>query len=100
MGPVGFSSMTKNKTLHDLESKIIWQNAKGLERVNIPSAADRYSKYQGIEALPKEKGCTGLFSPSKIVLQDEDFDFPESLNIDFGNFKNDLNFLKLICKRT
>ena len=100
MGPVGFFIHDKkNNTLHDLESKIIWQNAKGLENLNIPSAADRYSKYQGIETLPKEELHWVIPTPSKIVLQDENFDFPESLNIDFGNFKNDHEFLKTYLQK-
>ena len=100
MGPVGFFIHDKkNNTLHDLESKIIWQNAKGLENLNIPSAADRYSKYEGIETLPKEELHWVIPTPSKIVLQDENFDFPESLNIDFGNFKNDHEFLKTYLQK-
>ena len=64
------------RPLINLESKIIWQNAKGLENLNIPSAADRYSKYEGIETLPKEELHWVIPTPSKIVLQDENFDFP------------------------
>ena len=100
MGPVGFFIHDKkNNTLHDLESKIIWQNAKGLENLNLPSATDRYLKYEGIETLPKEELHWVIPTPSKIVLQDENFDFPESLNIDFGNFKNDHEFLKTYLQK-
>ena len=95
MGPVGFFVHDqKNGKFHDLESKIIWQNAKGLESLNIPSAADRFLKYEGIKTLPKEGLHWVIPTPSKIILQDQKFGFPKSLNIDFGNFKNDHEFLK------
>ena len=95
MGPVGFFVHDqKNGKFHDLESKIIWQNAKGLESLNIPSAADRFLKYEGIKTLPKEELHWVIPTPSKIILQDQKFGFPKSLNIDFGNFKNDHEFLK------
>ena len=95
MGPVGFFVHDqKNSKFHDLESKIIWQNAKGLESLNIPSAADRFLKYEGIKTLPKEELHWVIPTPSKIILQDQKFGFPKSLNIDFGNFKNDHEFLK------
>ena len=95
MGPVGFFVHDqKNGKFHDLESKIIWQNAKGLESLNIPSAADRFLKYEGIKTLPKEELHWVIPTPSKIILQDQKFGFPKSLNIDFGNFKIDHEFLK------
>ena len=95
MGPVGFFVHDqKNGKFHDLESKIIWQNAKGLESLNIPSAADRFLKYEGIKTLPKEELHWVIPTPRKIILQDQKFGFPKSLNIDFGNFKNDHEFLK------
>ena len=95
MGPVGFFVHDqKNGKFHDLESKIIWQNAKGLESLNIPSAADRFLKYEGIKTLPKEGLHWVIPTPSKIILQDQKFGFPKSLNIDFGNFKIDHEFLK------
>ena len=95
MGPVGFFVHDqKNGKFHDLESKIIWQNAEGLESLNIPSAADRFLKYEGIKTLPKEELHWVIPTPSKIILQDQKFGFPKSLNIDFGNFKNDHEFLK------
>ena len=95
MGPVGFFVHDqKNSKFHDLESKIIWQNAKGLESLNMPSAADRFLKYEGIKTLPKEELHWVIPTPSKIILQDQKFGFPKSLNIDFGNFKNDHEFLK------
>ena len=95
MGPVGFFVHDqKNSKFHDLESKIIWQNAKGLESLNMPSAADRFLKYEGIKTLPKEELHWVIPTPSKIILQNQKFGFPKSLNIDFGNFKNDHEFLK------
>ncbi len=95
MGPVGFFVHDqKNGKFHDLESKIIWQNAEGLESLNIPSAADRFLKYEGIKTLPKEELHWVIPTPSKIILQDQKFGFPKSLNIDFGNFKIDHEFLK------
>ena len=100
MGPVGFFvNDKKNNKLYDLESKIIWQNAMGLENLSIPSSADRYLMYEGIETLPKEELHWVIPTPSKIVLQDENFDFPKSLNIDFGTFKNDQEFLKTYLQK-
>tara|TARA_B100000963_G_scaffold160729_1_gene139870 strand:- start:10884 stop:13388 length:2505 start_codon:yes stop_codon:yes gene_type:complete len=95
MGPVGFFVYDqKNSKFHDLESKIIWQNAKGLESLNIPSAADRFLKYEGIKTLSKEDLHWVIPTPRKMILQNQKFGFPKSLNIDFGNFKNDHEFLK------
>ena len=65
-----------------------------MESLNIPSAADRFLKYEGIKTLPKEELHWVIPTPSKIILQDQKFGFPKSLNIDFGNFKNDHEFLK------
>ena len=50
MGPMGFFVHNdKTKTNTDLESKIIWKNAKGIEGLNLPSAADRYTTYRNHE---------------------------------------------------
>jgi hypothetical protein len=55
MGPVGFF-VHNAKTDHsfDLAHTVLWKDAQGLENLNIPTAAERYSTYEGIEPLAKE----------------------------------------------
>ena len=94
MGPVGFFIHDSNHNqLHDLSSDIHWENAKGIETLNIPSAAERYLSYEGITSLPKNRLHWVLPSPQNIQLQNVYIDFPNSLSIDFGEFNSNTDFL-------
>lgn len=94
MGPIGFFvHHAQNDELFDLESTVVWKDAKGLEGLNIPSAADRYATYEGIHTLPKESLHWVLPVPQKIALQEGNRPLPESLQINFGQFSLDSSFL-------
>ena len=67
MGPVGFFVHNSNGNyLYDLENQIDWKSAKGIDRLNIPSAEERFNTFEGITKLPR-KICTGLFQPQKLI---------------------------------
>lgn len=54
MGPMGaFIVYNKNQVL-DLETRLHWEEAKGIANLNIPSATERYQEYSSLEPLPKE----------------------------------------------
>ena len=94
MGPIGFFVYNeKNDELYDLESTIVWNNAKGLEDLNIPSAAERYASYEGISNLSKEKLHWVLPVPQKIKQKEINRSLPKSLDINFGGFKLNSSFL-------
>ena len=94
MGPIGFFVYNeKNDELYDLESTIVWNNAKGLEDLNIPSAAERYASYEGISNLSKEKLHWVLPEPQKIKQKEINRSLPKSLDINFGEFKLNSSFL-------
>lgn len=94
MGPHGFFIYNaQNDQLFDLDNTTVWQNAQGLEDLNIPSAADRYSYYEGISTLPKEDLHWVLPTPQEISIQKKNRPLPYSLQINFGDFKLDNSFL-------
>ena len=55
MGPVGFFIHNSNGNhLYDLEDQIDWKSAKGVSRLNIPSAEERFNTFEGIAKLPRK----------------------------------------------
>lgn len=88
MGPIGFFVHDKiTDRLVDLSSQINWKNAKGVNDLNLPSAADRYAAYQGISKKPKTELHWILPTPKKIESDNRYRAFPKFLNIDFGDYK-------------
>ena len=94
MGPQGFfiHNAKTNSTL-DLESTIQWRGAKGIEELNIPSAADRYSSYEGIELLSKTDLSWIIPVPKEEVFKGNYRDTPSEYNIAFETFDIDIDFL-------
>jgi len=94
MGPQGFfiHNAKTNSTL-DLESSIQWRDAKGIEKLNIPSAADRYASYEGIEILSKTDLKWVIPAPKKEVFEGNYRHTPSEFNIDFDDFDIDVTFL-------
>jgi len=93
MGPNGFFVHNKNtQTNIDLESKIVWQNAKGIEGLNIPSAEDRYATYKTLKTVPKEQLAWVIPSPQKHEFKGE-YRTPSALNFNLDSFEMDVNFI-------
>jgi hexosaminidase len=94
MGPVGFFVRDdQNNELIDLKSTIVWEQAKGIEDLDIPSSAERYKSYEGINNLSKEELHWLLPVPQKIIYKEINRPIPKSLDINFGVFKIDSSFL-------
>ena len=94
MGPMGFFVHNdKTKTNTDLESKIIWKKAKGIEGLNLPSAADRYKTYEALEILSKNELDWVIPKPEKQIFNGE-YRIPSDLNFNLNGFEIDINFIK------
>ncbi len=94
MGPSGFFVRNeKTQTSTDLESKILWKNAKGIEDLKLPSAADRYKTYETLELLNKEELSWVIPSPQKQQFNGE-YRTSSDLNIDLNDFDLDQDFIK------
>ena len=94
MGPMGFFVHNdKTKTNTDLESIIIWKNAKGIEGLNLPSAADRYTTYETLELLSRDQLDWVIPTPEKQIFNGE-YRIPSALNFELNGFKIDTNFIK------
>ena len=94
MGPMGFFVHNdKTKTNTDLESKIIWKKAKGIEGLNLPSAADRYKTYEALEILSKNELDWVIPKPEKQIFNSE-YRIPSDLNFNLNGFEIDINFIK------
>ncbi len=94
MGPVGFF-VHNAKTDHsfDLAHTVLWKDAQGLENLNIPTAADRYSTYEGIEPLAKEALHWIVPTPQKMEFKEGNYPLTETLRLNFGSFEVDRAFL-------
>ncbi len=94
MGPLGFFvHLEKTQTNIDLTSEIVWENAKGIEELNIPSAADRYATYEALELVDKEKLDWVIPSPQKQIIS-RNYRTPTALNFDLSGFEIDTDFIK------
>ena len=94
MGPMGFFVHNdKTKTNTDLESIIIWKNAKGIEGLNLPSAADRYTTYETLELLSRDQLDWVIPTPEKQIFNGE-YRQPSALNFDLNGFKIEMDFIK------
>jgi len=94
MGPMGFFvHLEKTQTNIDLTSEIVWENAKGIEELNIPSAADRYATYEALELVDKEKLDWVIPSPQKQIITGN-YRTPSALNFDLSGFEIDADFIK------
>ena len=94
MGPLGFFvHLEKTQTNIDLTSEIVWENAKGIEELNIPSAADRYASYEALELVDKEKLDWVIPSPQKQIITGN-YRTPSALNFDLSGFEIDTDFIK------
>ena len=94
MGPVGFF-VHNAKTGHnfDLAHTVLWKDAQGIENLNIPSAADRYSSYEGIEPLEKEALNWIVPTPQKMEFNQGSYPLTETLRLNFNSFEVDGTFL-------
>ena len=94
MGPVGFF-VHNTKTGHnfDLAHTVLWKDAQGLENLNIPSTADRYSNYEGIEPLAKEALHWIVPTPQKMEFNQGSYPLIETLRLNFNSFEVDGTFL-------
>lgn len=94
MGPIGFFVHNfKTDQLYDLEHTIVWEKAKGVEALRLPSAADRYAIYEGITPLPKEELHWVIPTPLTIKYNGEYTPLPKSLSFKSDNFKDHTAFL-------
>ena len=51
LGPRGAFVVTSNQSI-DLQTNIYWQEAEGLEELNLPTAKTRYQKLENVNSLP------------------------------------------------
>ena len=87
MGPVGFFVLNSNGNyLYDLENQIDWKSAKGIDRLNIPSAEERFNIFEGIIKLPRKNLHWVIPTPKKLINKNSYRNFPENLKINFGEF--------------
>ncbi len=100
MGPVGFFIRNaKTGSLFDLNPQIRWKNAQGLEGLQIPSAAERYAQYEGLNTLPKDSLYWVVPTPQQLKLTQDSRERPQSLFIDYGPFEAESEFLSQRIKR-
>lgn len=94
MGPQGFfvHDATIQKNI-DLKSHIEWKNAKGIEELNIPSAAARYAEYEGLELLPKTELDWVIPTPTKQLFNGT-YRTPTDLNLSLEGFDMDAEFIQ------
>ena len=68
MGPVGmFLHIESADRQIPIPSKVHWQNAVGIEKINLPTAASRYYQYASQNILPIEQ--VGLVTPTPTSLK-------------------------------
>ena len=94
LGPQGFfvhDAKTQNNI--DLQSRIDWENAKGIELLSIPSAADRYAEYNGLKLLPKTELEWVIPKPLKQTFNGV-FRTTSDLNLNLGDFEMDFDFIQ------
>ena len=53
MGPIGVF-IAQNDLIRDVETTIIWQKARGLSELEIPTLENRFDRLEGIFLLPKD----------------------------------------------
>ncbi len=53
MGPVG-AFIAENDLTQDVETTILWQKARGLSELEIPTAESRFDRLEGLFLLPKD----------------------------------------------
>ena len=94
MGPGGFFVHNhKTQKNIDLKSTIVWEQALGLEGLKIPSAEDRFLRYEGMERLPKEALQWVIPTPQKQDFMGA-FRVPTDLNIDWSAFAMEEEFMQ------
>ena len=96
MGPVG-AFIVNNKNAYDIETEIVWENAKGVDGLEIPSAEKRYTEYEGLYQLNKKDIEWVLPTPDKIKMsgkfRKKDTEWNLDLDKEFSMQKNDINTL-------
>lgn len=94
MGPIGFFvHHSQSNQLYDLEHTIEWENAKGVEGLQLPTAADRFAAYEGLSPLPKEELHWVIPTPKSLEYDGKTTNMPQTLQIDFKNFADHADFL-------
>ena len=94
MGPVGFFVHNSNgNRLYDLEDQIDWKTAEGVEKLNIPSAEDRFYSFKGINKLTKKNLHWIIPSPKSLINKNSYRNFPDNLKVNFGEFSEKNKFL-------
>lgn len=62
MGPIGVF-IAQNDLIRDVETTIIWQKARGLSELEIPTPENRFERLEGIFLLPKDSILTLVPQP-------------------------------------
>ena len=94
MGPVGFFVLNSNGNyLYDLENQIDWKSAKGIDRLNIPSAEERFNIFEGITKLPRKNLHWVIQKPKNLIHKNNYRNFQDNLKINFGEFSEKDEFL-------
>jgi len=94
MGPVGFFvHNAKTGNTYDLAHSVLWKDTEGIENLNIPTAAERYASYEGIEPLPKEALHWIIPTPQLMEVKEGSFPLKETLTLNFGSFEAQKDFL-------
>ena len=94
MGPKGFfvhDALTKKNT--DLISEVKWQDADGLNDLNMPSAKDRFKLYQNLKLLKKNEIDWVIPSPRKLT-HEGSYRLASDLKLNTKAFKMDAIFIQ------
>lgn len=65
MGPMGVFVVANNAPI-EVETEILWQNAKGLSKLEIPSAESRFDRLEGLSLLPRDSILKLVPQPLKL----------------------------------
>jgi len=69
MGPLGAFIVYDNGQVIDLDTKLHWKEAQGLDQLGIPSAEDRYEALGPLSLLPKKELQWVVPKPKQVVSQ-------------------------------